>query len=457
MGREVGALSWLCRYDALLRARAEESKRDELVRQIMTAKASEDILPPSFQLTRAPDPLGRRKRAVLPTLVPREEAPEIDPPSRRFEPKSYEPLVFARANVVVPRARHTDAELDAPPSLPELASAAESAWSSAPPPALVDDAATDPMAVPPTFTRPPPRITVLGESFDETTEPLDMSFALEGEITIDLSPLGLSPLGVSPNGHSPVARSQRLVLSPPAPTLGPLELSPPPLEAFRRMPIVRSSRLELTPPSMPPGVVTSNPSDPREAPAPVPPLVARAEPVPLPTFELKNPWAGYDAAAAAPPPTRHPLRENVARLRPILRTLGLVLAAATVGISVRGALAVRGAASDARVIVAREPPAAAELPPAASPNAAPSPASPDGAASATKLQGTLEITAPPDVLVVVDGIERGRGPKLTLPLGTGYHMVRVGSGAAQLVQIRAKQTSTIDATGKADDAHAQTR
>jgi hypothetical protein len=48
--------------------------------------------------------------------------------------------------------------------------------------------------------------------------------------------------------------------------------------------------------------------------------------------------------------------------------------------------------------------------------------------------------------VVSFGIERGRGPKVTIQLGTGYHMVRVGTNVTRLVQDRAKQTSTMDVT-----------
>lgn len=326
--------------------------------------------------------------------------------------------------------------------------AAVGAWSSIPPPP-VDDATTDAMAMPPAFTRPPPRITVLGPPpMDETTEPMEMGFPQEPSLPIDLSPLGLSPLGVSPRGMSPVALSPvapaeasgPLLLSPPpAPRLAPLELSPPPLEPYRQMPNV-SRAVELTPPSLPLAASASAVAAaalPAANPVAVAPL---PEPIPLPVFDLKNPWANDDAAKPAPPPAPT-LAEKIAPWKPALRTLSLALVAATVGITVRGGLALR------EKTPAPLPPAPIAAPVTPAAPAAPSPVAPnEPTALGAKVQGTLEITAGPDVPIVVDGIERGRGPKLSLPLGTGYHMVRVGSGAAQLVQIRTKQTTGLDLT-----------
>jgi CheY-like chemotaxis protein len=57
--------------------------------------------------------------------------------------------------------------------------------------------------------------------------------------------------------------------------------------------------------------------------------------------------------------------------------------------------------------------------------------------------GLLEITTS-DVAVRVDGADRGRGPKVTLPLASGYHDVRVGAeDKARLVEVRAGRATRI--------------
>ncbi len=232
--------------------------------------------------------------------------------------------------------------------------------------------------------------------------------------------------------------------------------------------MVEDRPVELTPPSLPLAIANANAGAGVELPvlvyAPTPlPISALGpvvEPIPLPTFDLKNPWAAPDeerskTAEGAPRPS---MSERLAPWKPAFRTLSLALLAATVGISVRGALALRANGPDAhapspvgttttlQAPLADVMPVAPIAPVAQAPAAQPAPAQAVEAALAAKVQGTLEILAPADVPVVVDGIERGRGPKVTIQLGTGYHMVRVGTNVTQLVQVRAKQTSTMDVT-----------
>jgi hypothetical protein len=70
------------------------------------------------------------------------------------------------------------------------------------------------------------------------------------------------------------------------------------------------------------------------------------------------------------------------------------------------------------------------------------------APAAGKIEGTLEIAAPPGMTIAVDGIERGTGPHLSLPLAPGYHMVRVGSTITQLVQVHTKAVASVDLSAR---------
>lgn len=523
MGREQSALSWLSRYDALLREREEESRREQVVREILKAKATEDVLPPSFQVARAEDPLHRRKRPVretfVPIFLPKETAfvrpapvaapapvVEAAPAVEAAAPAAAEPAEVEveaevedrvqRESAIVPKLAaeaeapleaqaevevdveleapadepavdedevqsalsfvgRSDEALDEPEPLAELSAAAVGAWSSIPPPPAhhVDDAATDPMAVPPAFTRPPPVITVFvgpnGQTapLDETTEPMDMGFA-EQSVPIELSPLGMSPNAVSPVVLSAVAMSAAaaepapsgpmLLSPPPAPRL--VELSPPPMDRFLH---------GLTPPSMPSRLDAP--------PAPVPAPTTAGSSIPLPTFELKNPWAD-DRPRTVATPAKPTFGERLEPWKPAMRTLVLAFLAASIGIAVRSALTLREPAPAPPAAVLPAAPVAA---PVAAPTVAPGAPvaqAPVAAAAAVvapaadglaaKVTGNLDVVAAPGAPIVVDGIERGAGPRLTIPLGTGYHMVRIGSSVTQLVQVRAKQTVTLDVTPK---------
>jgi len=248
----------------------------------------------------------------------------------------------------------------------------------------------------------------------------------------------MSPVAMAAAQAEPAPSGPMLLSPPPAPRI--MELSPPPMDRFLR---------ELTPPAM---------ASQAAAPAPAALPAPGGSSIPLPTFELKNPWAD-ERPRTTSATTRPTFGERLEPWKPALRTLVLAFIAASIGIAVRSALTLREPAAPPAPVVLPPAPVAvapAAVAPVAVAPAVAAPGSPAAAGAAApaadgiaaKVTGTLDVVAAPGAPIVVDGIERGAGPRLTIPLGTGYHMVRIGSSVSQLIQVRAKQTVTLDVTAK---------
>ena len=95
------------------------------------------------------------------------------------------------------------------------------------------------------------------------------------------------------------------------------------------------------------------------------------------------------------------------------------------------------------------------------------PAAPLASAALGPEHGLLEITTLPDAPVSVDGFARGRGPRVTVALAAGYHLVRIRGvgqgepkatgaadepakngveGKARLLQVPSGKTTRVDLT-----------
>jgi hypothetical protein len=254
---------------------------------------------------------------------------------------------------------------------------------------------------PPTPVEPPAVVTVLP----------DVEIAAKASVEPEASP-----------ASSPDPIPQPIEITAPKPAL---QLTPPPAP---RAP------LELTPPSPPPPAVDEEPKVAAVAPPPPDhaprPLVDRT-PVPNPwASEIRQPAPAEKEADPAP----------ASKAEPTARWAGLarVGRAAAFGlIAVFAGVSLRGAATHSKKPAAPEPVASATA-------TAATPVIASGGHSPAVVEGDLEVHAPQDVPVYVDGRMRGKGPSVTAKLAPGYHMVRVGAKQTQLVEIHASKTTTID-------------
>jgi hypothetical protein len=217
----------------------------------------------------------------------------------------------------------------------------------------------------------------------------------------------------------------------------PRQLTPPPVPLATGAP-ASPQRLELPAPA-PVGrtrgrPAPSGPSDgaanPRvpgdelAPPEPSPPLPE----IPLPGVPRSDPFLATSVTAAPPPPAR----------RARLRTAALLLVAASV---------VGGAARFAVSPGSPHPPAAAAAPPPSAVRSS-SPSAPS-----LPPHGLLEVTAPEAMAIVVDGTERGHGPKLSVTLGEGMHelLTDTNGGAAagakkRFIEIARGRVTHVDLT-----------
>jgi CheY-like chemotaxis protein len=226
---------------------------------------------------------------------------------------------------------------------------------------------------------------------------------------------------------------------PPAPALA-IELSAPitaPLraaparETTAPIPLARKSApRELTPPPAPgaltPPPLPPEPGPPANAPKPAAPVTDIEAPVSLlPAFEVPGSRrARADSEAPVALPVTHEPGKN--RLKNASRAALVVVAAIALGAVVRWTAF---NTTERRALAG--------------------PAAPAGSA-ARPPQGVLEITLPDEATVLVDGMARGQGPKVSVLLSEGTHEVKTGNGDAKArnIEIARGKVTHVDLTPK---------
>lgn len=510
MGAEAtSAAHWLLRYDALLRRRRSVASPSDYEPLEPPPAPGPPRLPGTPLALEIP---GAARAPLTPFVFPSPSFSE-KPPSVSWKVEIHtQPILLKRVKqraperVPEPAPEPTPTDVGAPvdmettePTVMEFTEPNAIELPEPTEPAAMEAAAQDPVEVEPSISipisilfepsEPAPEVATEPPVSAEATLPVRMLFTPPPANDTDPSVIGIwatvaepprvpatfaihvTPAASTPAPATPVEPPAVVTVLPhvevvakpaiepeaipepsPEPIPQPLEITAPKPAIMLTPPPAPRGPLELTPPSPapPPAEALAEPEkiEPRKEEAKVE-VVAPPAPAPAPRPMLDrtpvpNPWASEvrqpaPVAKEAEPPVAKP--EQAGRwtsLARVGRAAAFGLIAVFAGVSLRGA-----------ALHSKKPAAPAPEPVASATTSAAAPVIASGGHSPAVAEGDLEVHAPQDMPVYVDGRMRGKGPSVTAKLAPGYHMVRVGTKQTQLAEVHASKTTTIDVAAAA--------